>query len=83
LWKLASIAGSVVISRLRPPPFSGTAGVQLRFAFQLAQALPDGLGVASQERRDVLDPAVAELGGLDGRIPTPIALLERVEEPLH
>ena len=31
---------------------------------------------------DVLDPAVAQLGGLDGGIPPPVALLERVEEPL-
>ena len=41
--------------------------------------------LGSQPRRvgDVLDPAVTQLGGLDGRIPPPVALLERVEEPLH
>ena len=39
------------------------------------------LGSHPRTRGDVLDPAVAQLRGLDGRIPPTIALLERVEEP--
>ena len=83
LRKLASIEASVAIRRLRPPPSADAARAQVVLALQLHQAPPDRLGVAAQQGRDVFDPAVAELGGLDGRVPPTIALVERIEESFH
>jgi hypothetical protein len=46
-------------------------------------SLADGLGVTPQKTRDVLDPAVTQLRGLDGRVPATILLTQRVVQPLH
>jgi hypothetical protein len=69
--------------RLGPPLFYGPALRVHRGVIQVVLALADGLGVAAQQAGDVRSPPVAELGGLDGRIPPAVLLRERVVEHPH
>jgi hypothetical protein len=45
--------------------------------------LTNGFGVARQDPRDVFDPAMAQLGGLNGRVPTAILFRQPPKEALH
>src|SRR5262249_44433199 len=72
----------------------GRAGVSLPFLgylprggirglLQFVEALTDGFRVARQDSGDVLNPAMPQLGGLDGRISTSIFLRQPPKESLH
>jgi len=66
-----------------PPFFSDAPGRCIFFILQIAEALTNGLRIARQAPRDVLDPAMPQLGHLYGRIPTSILLRQPTEESLH
>src|SRR4029079_7947028 len=55
----------------------------VREMVEVLLTLMDGLGIAAQEGRDILDAAMPELGGLDGRISPAVLLRERVVEHPH
>ena len=73
----------MTIRRFRPPLFLDAPGIQVVCALQLRLPLADRLGVAAEEAGDVLDPAMADLRGLDGRIAPPILLTQGIEQPGH
>src|SRR4051794_35995551 len=50
---------------------------------EVLPALADRLGIAAQERGDILGAPMAEPGGLEGRIPPAVLLRERVMEHPH
>src|SRR5208282_950328 len=83
LKKFTSRAANISISFLRPPLFSDTTRVQIGCLFQFRQPPADGLGIALQHAGDVLDPAMTQLCGLDGGIPSTIVLGQRVVQALH
>ena len=87
---LRAITHNVMIVRLRvfyrarPPPFfSDTARVQIGCLFQFRSTLADGLGIALQDLRNVLDPTMPQFGCLDSCVAPAIILAQRAKEPLH
>src|SRR5712691_7428428 len=65
------------------PLFSDAPSRRILCLLQLAEALTDGFRIARQDPRDVLDPAMPQLGRLDGCISTAILFRQPPEEPPH
>src|SRR6185437_6864699 len=65
------------------PLFSRATRVEVVCPFQFPKPQPDGLGIATQDTCDVLDPTVSQLRGLDRCIPPSIVLSQRVKQPSH
>jgi len=65
------------------PLFSNAPSRRVLFLLQITEALTNGLRIARQDPRDVLDPTMPQLGRLDGRLPPSIFLRQPTEESLH
>ena len=83
LKKFASRSADISTSFLRPAPFFGHDSYPDWRFLPVPPASADGLGIALQNVVDVLDPAMTQLCGLDGRIPSTIILGQRLEQRLH
>src|SRR4029453_7990835 len=81
--RFASRVGCATTRGGRPPFFSDAPSRPILCRLEIAQTLTNGFGIARQHPRDVLDPTVAQLGGLDGRIPTSVLFRYPPQEALH
>ena len=69
--------------RASPPLFSEAPSRGIRFLLQLVETVPNGFRIACQEPRHVLDPAMPQLGGLDGGISPSSLLRQPPQKALH